>query len=153
MPFLGLCSEQRGNAAPLGLPPSWETHRKDTDLGRLMEKTPAVRRACWRDCPGDPRHGLQGQDPLCPPPRGDLASSSSPWERRLAFLIWALGGGSVYLDSPVLSVVTGALFLVKTEENGSAVFTKKCVPAPFPRLFINFQKYELSLIASQSAYE
>jgi hypothetical protein len=41
-------------------------------------------------------------------------------------------------------VVTVALFLVKTEENGSAVFTKKRVSAPFPRLFINLQKCKLS---------
>lgn len=41
-------------------------------------------------------------------------------------------------------MVTVALFLVKNEENGSAVFTKKRVPAPFPRLFINLEKCELS---------
>ena len=41
-------------------------------------------------------------------------------------------------------MVTLALFLVKNEENGSAVFTKKRVPAPFLRLFINFKKCELS---------
>ena len=53
-------------------------------------------------------------------------------------------------------MVTVALFLVKNEENGSAVFTKKRVPAPFPRLFINFKKCELSflhLTGSHSAYE
>lgn len=41
-------------------------------------------------------------------------------------------------------MVTVALFLVKNEENGSAVFTKKHVPAPFLRLFINVKKCELS---------
>lgn len=41
-------------------------------------------------------------------------------------------------------MVTVALFLVKNEENGSAVFTKKRVPAPLPRLFISFKKCELS---------
>lgn len=41
-------------------------------------------------------------------------------------------------------MVTVALFLVKNEENGSAVFTKKRVPTSFLRLFINFKKCELS---------
>lgn len=41
-------------------------------------------------------------------------------------------------------MATAALFLVKNEENGSAVFTKKHVPAPFLRLFIHLKNCELS---------
>lgn len=51
--------------------------------------------------------------------------------------------------------VTDSLSLVR-QENGSAVFTKKRVPAPLLRLFINFQRWEPSsciLLEAESAYE
>lgn len=89
--------------------------------------------------------GLLGGRPLPPWPSEVQGGNWGPGLSLLhllgvgsALLIWVPGRRNIYLDSSVLSVVTVALFLVKNEENGSTVFTKKCVPAPFPRLFINF---------------